>query len=62
MENKTFYNLNLSGVTDEDVDYLEDFSFDEQLQVTVILTNSADNEVVLRPDDNQFIIELHDES
>ena len=61
MENETFYNLNLSGVTDEDVDYLEDFSFDEQLQVTVILTNSAGNEVVLRPDDNEFIIELFDE-
>lgn len=58
---ETFYNLNLMGVSKETVDYLEDYSFDESLEVVVILKDKNGKEVTLKPDDCQLNFEPYEE-
>ena len=58
---ETFYNLNLMGVSKETVDYLEGYSFDESLEVVVILKHKKGNEVTLNPDDCQLNFEPYEE-
>lgn len=58
---ETFYDLNLMGVSKETVDYLEGYSFDESLEVVVILKDKNGNEVTLKPDDCQLNFEPYEE-
>lgn len=50
----TFYNLNLIGETDKTIDFMENFKYDDEVVVTVILESSKGEKVVLLPGDNQL--------
>ena len=50
----TFYNLNLIGEIDKAIDFMENFKYDDEVIVTVILESGKGEKVVLLPNDNQL--------